>query len=69
MDRPKFIESPEPNIVLRDGPLDGCRTRVHNCVPVVLDAGDQRCVYRPTGETDSEYPTLSAYVFDHVEAA
>jgi hypothetical protein len=66
MDRPKFVEHPEPNIVLRGGPLDGYRTHVHNWMPATLEAGDQQCVYRPTGELDTEYPTLSVYVFDHV---
>lgn len=66
MERPKFVDHPEPNIVLRGGPLDGGRARVHNWEAVTLDAGTERCVYRPTGQLDTEYPTLNVYVFDHV---
>ena len=69
MDRPKFVDHPDPNVVLRGGPLDGHRTRVHNWVPVDFTADRRRCFYRPTGEMDTEYPILSVYVFDHDEPA
>jgi hypothetical protein len=69
MDRHSFDEHPDPNIVLRGGPLDGIRVRMPAWAPVTLDAGDEKCVYRPLGEADSEHPSLSAYVFDHAEGA
>jgi hypothetical protein len=68
MNRPKLVDHPDPNIVLRGGPLDGARLRVHNWVPVTLDADDQKYVYRPLGELDLEYPMLSVYVFDRAES-
>lgn len=69
MDRASFDDHADPNIVLRGGPLDGIRIRLHSWAPVTLDAGEQQFVYRPLGETDSEYPTLAVYVFDHAETA
>lgn len=69
MEQPKFVDHPEPNIVLRGGPLDGGRAHVHNWAPAEFRAGNQRCFYRPTGDMDTEFPTLSVYVFDHTEAA
>ena len=68
MARLPFVDNPDPNIVLRGGPLDGCRTRVHNWSPVTLAAGDEQCLYRPTGELDTEYPTLNVYAFDHADS-
>jgi hypothetical protein len=67
MERPKFVDHPDPNIVLRGGPLDGGRTRVHNWAPATFDVGNQHCIYRPTGDLDTEYPTLNVYVFDRAE--
>jgi uncharacterized Fe-S cluster-containing protein len=64
MEQPKFVEHPDPNVVLRGGPLDGCRTRVHNWSPASLEVGGQMYTYRPLGELDTEYPTLNVYVFD-----
>jgi hypothetical protein len=64
MDRRSFDEHPDPNVVLRGGPLDGIRIRVHSWAPVTLDAGDEQCVYRPIGEMDTEYPTLAVYTLD-----
>lgn len=70
MDQPKFTENTEPNVVLRGGPLDGRATHVHpGWPPITVQSGDQECVYRPTGETDTEYPTLTVYVFDHAETS
>ena len=69
MERQRFVDHPDPNAVLRGGPLDGGRTHVHNWVPVDFHVGDQRCFYRPTGQLDTQYPTLSVYVFDHAEPA
>jgi len=66
---PSFDEHPDPNVVLRGGPLDGIRIRVHTWAPVTLDAGDELCVYRPLGEADTEYPTLAVYVYDDEEEA
>jgi hypothetical protein len=63
------VEREEPNAVLRGGPLDGIRVRVHAWAPITLDAGDLAFVYRSLGKTDSEYPSLSVYVFDHAETA
>jgi hypothetical protein len=67
MERPKFVDHPDPNVVLRGGPLDGGRAHVHNWTSVTFEAESERCVYRPTGELDTEYPTLNVYAFDHVE--
>lgn len=64
MEQPKFVEHPDPNVVLRGGPLDGRRTRVHNWAPAFLDVDGRTCVYRPLGELDAEYPMLNVYVFD-----
>jgi len=64
-----FDEHPDPNIVLRGGPLDGIRVRVHGWEPVTLDAGDEQCVYRPLGQMDIEYPALAVYVYDDAEDA
>jgi hypothetical protein len=59
----------EPNIVLRGGPLDGEKLHIENLVPIGIEVGDERCVYRPTRELDSEFETLAIWVFDHAEAA
>jgi hypothetical protein len=64
VDRSSFDEHPDPNSVLRGGPLDGIRIRVHTWAPVTLNVGDDQRVYRPLGEMDTEYPTLAVYVFD-----
>jgi hypothetical protein len=69
MDRPKFVDHPDPTVVLRGGPLDGGRTHVHPFSPAVFTGGDQQCFYRPIGELDTEYPTLYVLVFDHAEPA
>jgi hypothetical protein len=67
MSEPTFDD--EPNIVLRGGPLDGERLHINGLVPLGVEVGDERCVYRPTRELDSEYETLAVWVFDHAEAA
>lgn len=59
----------EPNVVLRGGPLDGENLHVGNWVPIGIEVGDERCVYRPTRELDSEFETLAIWVFDHAETA
>ena len=59
----------EPNIVLRGGPLDGEKLHLENLAPIAVEVGDERCVYRPTPELDSEFETLAMWVFDHAEAA
>jgi hypothetical protein len=60
----------EPNTVLRGGPLNGRATHVHpGWPPITVQSGDQTCHYRPSGEMDTEYPTLAVYVFDHAETA
>lgn len=62
--QPKFVEHPDPNVVLRGGPLDGRRTRVHNWSPAFLEVEGRMYAYRPLGELDIEYPTLGVYVYD-----
>lgn len=70
MDRTTFTQNPEPNVVLCGGPLDGRATHVHpGWPPITVQSDNQECVYRPTGETDSEYLTLNIYVFDHAKPA
>ena len=64
MEQPKFVEHPDPNVVLRGGPLDGRRTRVHNWSTAFLESDGRMYAYRPLGELDAEYPTLNVYVFD-----
>jgi len=58
---------PDPNVVLRGGPLDGIRARADNRKTLTLEAGELRHVYRPLGEVDDEYPKLAVYVFSHTE--
>jgi hypothetical protein len=55
----------DPNVVLRGGPLDGEQVHVEARTPISIEVGDQRCVYRPTAETDSEFETLAVWVYDH----
>ena len=64
MEQPKFVDHPDPNVVLRGGPLDGRRTRVHNWAPAFLEVDGRMYAYRPLGELDTEYPTLNVYVLD-----
>jgi hypothetical protein len=66
---PPLIEQAEPNAVLRGGPLDGVRIHTDDPAPVAYEVGEERCVYRPTSETDAEYPALMLLVFDHAETA
>jgi hypothetical protein len=61
-------EHPEANVVLRGGPFDGRRLHVGNLVPISLQVEGERFVYRPTRELDSEFTTLTMWVFDHTEA-
>lgn len=68
MNQAKFVDHPDPNVVLRGGPLDGARTRVHNWTKASIEDDDGNVfVYRPLGELDTEFPTLNVYVFDEVE--
>jgi hypothetical protein len=60
-------DHPDPNVVLRGGPLDGIRVRADNRKPITLKGGELLFVYRPLGETDSEYPDLAVYAFNHTE--
>lgn len=60
-------DHPDPNVVLRGGPLDGIRVRADNRKPLTLKGGELLFVYRPLGEMDSEYPELAVYVFNHTE--
>jgi hypothetical protein len=60
-------DHPDPNVVLRGGPLDGIRIRADNRKPITLKAGELLFVYSPLGEMDAEYPTLAVYVFNHTE--
>jgi hypothetical protein len=69
VDRSSFDEHPDPNIVLRGGPLHGHRMRVSAWVPIDLPAGGERCFYGPTSERDAEYPELIVYAFHHAEPA
>ena len=66
-EEPAFEDHPDPNAVLRGGPLDGTLIRVHDQLPVSFELEHQRYVYRPTGELDAEHPTLGVYLIDHVE--
>lgn len=58
-----------PNVVLRGGPLDGEQLALDGRVPISIEVGDERAVYRPTTELDSEFETLAIWVFDHAETA
>jgi hypothetical protein len=62
-------DHPDLNVVLRGGPFDGRRMRVGNRVPVTLELEGEGFVYRPTAELDDEYPTLTIWVLDRIEAA
>ena len=64
---PVLADHPDPNAVLRGGPLDGTLVRVHDWVPVSFDVGHQRYLYRPTDELDAEHWTYRVYVIDHIE--
>jgi hypothetical protein len=59
----------DPNVVLRGGPLDGEQRYVRSRAPIGIEIGEQRAVYRPTHETDSEFETLAVWVYDHAETA
>ncbi len=59
----------EPNAVLRGGPLDGEQLHLANRVPIRIEVGEDRCVYRPTAELDTEFPTLAIWAYDHAETA
>ena len=67
MSEPNQSEPADANAVLRGGPLDGIRVTADNRKPLTLQAGEMVYVYRPLGETDSEYPELAVYVFNHTE--
>ena len=62
-------DHPDPNVVLRGGPFDGRRMRVGNRAPIRLTIEGEGFIYRPSIELDDEYPTLTIWVFDRVEAA
>lgn len=62
-------EQPEPNVVLRGGPFDGRVIHVANLVPVSLQVENERFIYRPTTEVDSEFTALAVWKFDRTEAA
>jgi hypothetical protein len=66
-EEPALADHPNPNAVLRGGPLDGTLIRFHDRAPVSFDVGNERYVYRPTDELDAEHWTLSVYVIDHIE--
>jgi hypothetical protein len=34
---PKFIDHPDPNVVLRSGPIDGGRPLVHSRAPITIE--------------------------------
>ena len=69
-EQPKSVDRPDPNAVLRGGPLEGRATHVHpGRPPVTVRSGDQDCTYRATGGMDTQYPTLAVYIFDHSEPA
>jgi hypothetical protein len=61
------VEAVEPNVVLRGGPLDGDQLHLASRVAVGIEVEGERFVYRPTAETDDEYPTLTIWVLDRVE--
>lgn len=63
------LEALVPNVVLRGGPLDGEQLQLPDRVPVGIEVGDVRAVYRPTAELDSEFETLAVWVYDHGETA
>ena len=69
-EQPDTVSRGEPNAVLRGGPYDGRVTQVHpGWPPIIVQSGDQDCMYRPTGATDEQYPTLTVYVFADARAA
>lgn len=60
---------PRPNIVLRGGPFEG-RQLYQDDPHQTLAINEGRgpfFLYRPTGETDAEYATLTVFVLDHME--
>lgn len=59
----------EPNVVLRGGPLDGEQRHIDSRAPISIEVGDERVVYRPTHETDTEFETLAVWVYDHAGPA
>jgi hypothetical protein len=63
------FEAVAPNVVLRGGPLDGEQLHLATRIPITIEVGDERAVYRPTAELDTEFPTLAVWVYDHAETA
>lgn len=57
-----FRDDPDPNAVLRGGPFDGERLRIDNWASITLEYSGRTFLYRPTGETDSEYGHLAVYI-------
>ncbi|MBR7838037.1 hypothetical protein KDL01_32490 [Actinospica durhamensis] len=66
-EEPALADHPNPNAVLRGGPLDGSLIRVHDWTPVSFAVDNELYVYRPTDELDDEHWTLRVYVIDHIE--
>lgn len=62
-------EPAKPNVVLRGGPLDGEQRHVDSRAPISIEVDGQRCIYRPTHETDTEFETLAIWVYDHAGPA
>lgn len=67
MTEDRFAHHPEPNAVLRGGPLAGGRIRVERIAPYADQVEAQRVYYRPTAQIDDEYPSLIVYAFEHAE--
>lgn len=62
-------EAAAPNVVLRGGPLDGEQRHVASRAPIGIEVGEERAVYRPTAEHDSEFEMLAVWAFDRTETA
>ena len=59
-----------PNLILRGGPFDGRQLEQEEPFETLAinEGGDTPFfVYRPSGERDTEYPTLAEFVLDHME--
>lgn len=76
MDEDSTLHHPKPTAILRGGPIEYDGLRVHpgkapSGLPLYKVTTDDGVtwVYRPTSETDDEYPTLLKYAFDHNESA
>lgn len=62
------VKRVDANVVLRGGPLDGDQVHLGSRASIGIEVEGERFVYWPTADLDDEYPTLTIWVLDHVEA-